>query len=67
MIDPVLKAVLQPLVRRHRRRQFSLRMARAWGLAAATGLGLWAVQRLTGWGRPENLPIRPKCLAPVPP
>jgi len=54
MIDPVLKACLQPLLRRHRWCRFWNRLTRVWLGAALLGAGCWMVLRLTGWA-PQGL------------
>ena len=48
MIDPVLKSCLQTLLRRERQRQFWLRMAQAWAVAAGVGLLLLGLRWIFG-------------------
>lgn len=48
-MDPVLKACLQPLMRRHRWCRFWIRLTWVWFGAAGIGVGLWMALRWTGW------------------
>src|SRR5437016_5216720 len=56
MIEPFLRAQLEPIVRRRRRWQLSRELTLCWGAAAAISFSFLAVSRLTGRVSPWVIP-----------